>query len=110
MFWFCFLFIFSDSCQTNYLKIHWTDLRQILRVGRTVAVDDQSEISPLTPHVTLPWQPILLVLFTELIYRTPVASGAAGRANIFSSSLLRLQHTSATGHAVLDNDFSTAVA
>jgi len=29
MFCFCFLFIFNDSCQTSYLKIYHTDLRQI---------------------------------------------------------------------------------
>ena len=38
-----YLFIyFDDSCQTNYLKIYQTDLRQIFRVYRTVAVYDQS--------------------------------------------------------------------
>ena len=37
--------IFNDSCQTNYLKIYPTDLRQSFRVGRTMAVDDQTEIS-----------------------------------------------------------------
>ena len=36
--------IFSNFCQTN-LNIYRTDLREIFRVGRTVAVDDQSEIS-----------------------------------------------------------------
>jgi len=28
-----------------YLKINRTDIRQIFRVGRTVAVDDQSKVS-----------------------------------------------------------------
>ena len=34
------LFCLNDFCQTNYLKIHRTDLRQFFRVGRTMAVDD----------------------------------------------------------------------
>jgi len=37
--------IFNDSFQTIYLKIYWTDSYQICRVGRTLAVDDQYEIS-----------------------------------------------------------------
>ena len=37
--------IFNDSCQTSYLKIYLTDLRQKFRVGRIVAVDNQSKIS-----------------------------------------------------------------
>ena len=36
---------FNDSCQTSYLKIYLTDLRQKFRVGRIVAVDNQSKIS-----------------------------------------------------------------
>jgi len=36
--------IFNDLSQTSYLKIYRTDLRQFFRVGRTVAVDDQSKI------------------------------------------------------------------
>jgi len=42
---FFYFFIFIDFCQTSYLKIYRTDLRQM--VGRTMAVlyiDDQSEI------------------------------------------------------------------
>jgi len=40
-------FIFNDSCQSSYLKIYQTDLRQVFSIGtgRTIAVDDQSEIS-----------------------------------------------------------------
>jgi len=45
MFCCCFVFIFNDFCPTNYLKIYLTDYRQIFRVHRTVAVDDQSENS-----------------------------------------------------------------
>jgi len=33
----------NDFCQTNHLKIYWTDLRQVGKFGRTMAVDDQSE-------------------------------------------------------------------
>ena len=46
--------IFSDFCQTNYLKIYQTDLRQIFRFGRTVAVDDQPETSFYIPQETVP--------------------------------------------------------
>jgi len=36
LFWCCFLFcIFNDICQTSYLKIDRTDIRQICTVGRT---------------------------------------------------------------------------
>jgi len=38
-------FIYNDSRQTNYFKIYRTNLRQIFRVDRTMAVDDQPEIS-----------------------------------------------------------------
>jgi len=38
------VFIFNDSLQTN-LKIYRIDIRRICKVGRTMAVDDQSEIS-----------------------------------------------------------------
>jgi len=80
MFCFCFLFLclfFNDSCLSDYLKIYC----RILKAGRTLAVGDQSEISFSIPRCTLPWQPILLVLSTELIVVTPAASGTAGRAN-----------------------------
>jgi len=54
------------SCQTSYLKVYETDLLQICRFGRTMAVDDQSEISFLIPQGTLPWQPV----FVAFIHRT----------------------------------------
>jgi len=44
-----FIFIFNDFYQTNYLNIYRTDLRQIFRFCRTVAVGDQSEISVSIP-------------------------------------------------------------
>jgi len=37
-----------------------TDLRQISRVGRTMAVDDKSEISFSIPQGTLSWLPVFL--------------------------------------------------
>ena len=30
------LFIFNDFCQSNYLSIYRTDIRQIFKVGRTM--------------------------------------------------------------------------
>jgi len=32
-------------CQTSCLRIYHTELRQLFRVGRTIAIDDRSEIS-----------------------------------------------------------------
>jgi len=68
---------FDDFRQTSYVKIYWINCRQIFRVGRTVGVDDQAEISFLIPQGTLPWRPVLstelhricisVVLSTELI-------------------------------------------
>jgi len=40
-----FLIHFTYMYQTNYLKIYSTDLRQIFKVDKTVAVDDQFEVS-----------------------------------------------------------------
>jgi len=54
--------IFTDSFQTNYLNIYRTDPRQICRVVRTVAVDDQFEISFSIAQGTLLWQSIWLYL------------------------------------------------
>jgi len=49
-----FFIYFDDSCQNSYLKMYQTDLRQIFKIGRTMAVDDQSEISFSIPTMTLP--------------------------------------------------------
>jgi len=62
-----FILLFcDDSCQTCYLKIYQTDLCQIVTVGRSVAVDDQSEISFSVPQGILPWQ----VISVGCIHRT----------------------------------------
>ena len=37
-------YIFSDFFQTNYLNIHWTDLYEICRNGRTLSVDERPVI------------------------------------------------------------------
>ena len=37
-----FFHIFNDFFQTNYLNIHWTDLHQIRRVGRTMTFYPQN--------------------------------------------------------------------
>ena len=78
---FFYLLIFSDSHQTNYLKIYWTDRRQIFRVSRTTAVNDQSKINFTIHQRTLPWQPHFLVLVHWCRW-TQAAGGAAGRANV----------------------------
>ena len=51
-------------------------------IGRTVAVDGHTEITFSSLQGTLPSQPILLVVSTELIFITQLVSGAAGRANV----------------------------
>jgi len=53
------LLSFLSSFLTIYLVIYWTDLRQICRVGRTVAVDERSQVICLIRQGTLPWQQIL---------------------------------------------------
>ena len=58
---FCCCFLFKKTfltILTIYLKIYSTDLCQISTFGRTMAVDDQSEISFSVPRWTLPWQPV----------------------------------------------------
>jgi len=64
-----YLFYRIESRQTNCLKIYQTDLCQNFRFGRTMVVDDQSEISFSIHQGTLTWQqPIFVVVFlTELI-------------------------------------------
>jgi len=57
---------FNDFCQASYFKIYRTDFRQLSRFGRTLAVNDQSEISVSMAQGTLPWQPIFVGLSTEL--------------------------------------------
>jgi len=36
--------IFSYFCQTDYLNIYLTDINQICRDGRTLTVDERSEV------------------------------------------------------------------
>ena len=54
-----FCYIFSDFSHTSYLNICGTDLHEICKIGRTVAVDKQSEVISWIPQGTLPRQPIL---------------------------------------------------
>jgi len=42
-----------------------TDLRQMCRVGGTVAVDERINVRFSIPQGTFPWQPILWALFAE---------------------------------------------
>jgi len=65
------VYYFNNFCLTsNYLHIYQTDLRQVCRVGRTLLVDDQPEISFPILQGTLPRQPFfclcLRALATEL--------------------------------------------
>ena len=66
---FYFISIFSDFCQTNYLNIYQTDLHEICRIGRTLAVDERAEVSfsilqGALPHRSSPnsqvWQKLWL--------------------------------------------------
>jgi len=69
---------FNNSCQTNYLKIYRADLRQIFTFGGTTAGDDQSEVSFSIRCRARDF----FGLSTEMIFITPVASGAVGQANV----------------------------
>jgi len=40
-----FLSHLNDFYQTNYLNTYWTDLHEICRIGRTLAVDERSEFN-----------------------------------------------------------------
>jgi len=75
--------VFNDFFHTSFLKIYRTNVRQIFKFGRTMALDDRSKISFSIPQGTLPWQPIFVGLIhsTDVCRWTQVASGAAGRAN-----------------------------
>jgi len=51
-----YLFIFSDSCQINYLKVYRSDLHEMFRVAKIMAVNDQFEIIiffDLSPDATM---------------------------------------------------------
>ena len=50
----------EDFCQTNYLDIHRTDLYEICRDGRTLFVDERSEVIFSIQHGTLQWQPFFV--------------------------------------------------
>jgi len=70
MFCFCFLFIyFNDSCLTDPKLSQKLPDRQILRVGRTMAIDDQYEISFSILQGTLPWQPIFVGFIHRIDFR-----------------------------------------
>jgi len=57
---FIFLFLlFNDRLEQKDLRMYQTDLHQISRVGRHVAVDVQSGIGFAITEGTLPWQPVL---------------------------------------------------
>ena len=87
LFVYLFVHLFDDSCLKSTGQI-----RQISRGGRTMAVDNQSEISFSVSRGTWQWQRFFrpfypqyyteYVFSTELIRWTQAASGAAGRANV----------------------------
>ena len=56
---FYFFLFFSDFCQTNYLNMYQYDLREICRIGTTLAVSERSVVIFSIPQWTLPWRPIL---------------------------------------------------
>jgi len=63
-----FFLYFSDFYQTNYVNIYGTDVHEICRIGRTLAVDERSEAIFSTVQGTLPRQPILWAESTHLRY------------------------------------------
>jgi len=72
---------FNDSCQTNYLKVFRTDLRQIFSVGTTMVAYDQCEIVFFDPSSDVAMANDFVVVH-ECRRLTQAASGAAGRANV----------------------------
>jgi len=50
----------NNFSQTSYINMYLTDLHQIFRFGRTLSVDDRSEVSFSIPQGTLLWQPIFV--------------------------------------------------
>jgi len=67
------------SFKTNYLSICWTDLHEICRIGRNLAVDERPEVSCSISQGTLPWQPILWAKSTSnphLVVRVTFATAA----------------------------------
>jgi len=71
---FLFIYFLTILVRPIFSKIYRSDLRQIFSVGRTVGMDNQSEISSSIPQGTLPWQPFF--------GSARVSCGAAGRANV----------------------------
>ena len=54
---FLFIYFLTILVRPIFSEIYRSDLRQIFSVGRTVGIDNQSEISSSIPQGTLPWQP-----------------------------------------------------
>ena len=79
MFCLCFIY-FNDFCQTNCLNIYQTDLHQICRVCRTMAVDKWSEVSVSNPQGTLPWQQVHHAATDR--YRLPTECPAANPSTL----------------------------
>ena len=84
MFLIYLLFILTISVKPILKNLAYqTDLVQIVLVGRTMSVDDQSEISFFRSFKgRCHGNQFLVVLSIELIFVTPVASGAARRINV----------------------------
>ena len=59
-----FFLVFNDRLEQTELRTYQTDLHEIFRVGRHVAVDVQSGIC--FAQSTLPWQPILGAISAEI--------------------------------------------
>jgi len=55
----CFFSFFNSPLEMSYLRMYWTDLHQIIRIGRAMGVDGQSDIHFVIAQGTLLWQPIL---------------------------------------------------
>jgi len=51
---------FLSDQMTNYPRICQTDLRQLFKVGRTIPVGDQSEISFSIHQGTFSWEPVFV--------------------------------------------------
>ena len=63
------VYIFNDLCQTNYLNIYQADQSEV-----SFSISRGTFVGVLL-LLTLPWQPILLAVFTELSFLVKFAKG-----------------------------------
>lgn len=73
------LYIYFQRFPSDHLKIYWTELRRVSRVGRIVVVDDQCENSFSIPRGTFPRQPIFVGCIHTTEFQWHLADGVSVR-------------------------------